>query len=131
VIAGALAVAGVLLVGGAHGPDGGGAAPRDRVIELTVPRQPAAGEAASLRVAAGVLPQGSRVLVRLADGELLGTIAPFGIRPGEKAGAYTIPLPERAVRGGTVTLHLTLELPDGASRSPTEKEIEGAELRFQ
>lgn len=128
-LANSAVIAATLLLGGARAADGVAATPR--VVVLSASRVRLPGESASVRLSAGVLPHGSRLIVRLANGELVGAISPFGVSPGERAGSYMIPLPEDAVRGGTVTLHLELELPDHTLRTPTEKEIEGGELLFQ
>lgn len=109
----------------AERPDGNG------MLTLTLPRQPAANEALVLCLSVGVLPHHARVVVHTVDGEIAGTIAPFGVRPGQKAGVYTIPVPAKAVEGDKVTLRLdVLEKGAEAARPPARAEIEEAKLAF-
>jgi hypothetical protein len=127
----ALAAIGVLGLGLLASPCFSSAEEPDRVLTLTLPRQPAANETIALRISVGVLPRRARMVVRTADGEIAGTIAPFGIRPGRDAGEYTIRVPDKAVRGDKVTLHLVvLEKDAEESRRPTCSEIKSAKLAF-
>jgi hypothetical protein len=101
------------------------------VLMLKLPRKPAADESLALRLSVGVLPQGARVVVKTPDGKIAGTVSPFGVRPGRKAGVYTIPIPATAVTGDKVILHLeVLEKGTEVGRPPTKEEIEGAEVAF-
>jgi hypothetical protein len=100
-------------------------------LTLTLPRRPAADEALSVRLTVGVLPRDARVVVRTADGQIAGTIRPFGVRSGQKAGVFTIPVPSKAVVEDKVSLRLeVLEKNAKAARAPTEAEVEHAELSF-
>ena len=113
---------------------GGGAAspvppapPATVILEL--PRPLETDETAVVRVVAGVLPRGARVVARLPDGTVVGSVTPYGVRHGEKAGAYTIALPPAVLLPGSgVTLHLTVERKGAASRPPTSREVEKVEL---
>src|SRR4051794_21400833 len=97
----------------------------DGVLTLALPRQPAADEAAVLRLSAGVLPRQARVVVRTIDGEIAGTVSPFGVHAGRKAGVHTIPIPAKAIVGDKVTLRLeVLERNAQSPRPPTCAEIE-------
>jgi hypothetical protein len=103
----------------------------DDVLTLELSRKPADGESVALRLSVGVLPQGARVVVEMLDGKIAGTVSPFGIRPGRKAGVYTIPVPDKAIGGDKVTLHLKiLEKGAKAARFPVKGEIERAEITF-
>jgi hypothetical protein len=101
----------------------------ERRIVLTLPRTPAAQEAAWLSVRVGVLPRGLRILVLSDDGKLLGSISPFAIAPGKEAGTYTIPLPDDAVKEGQVAVRLVVE-ERGVTRSPTGSEVEDVGLVY-
>ena len=67
----------------------------------------------------------------MTDQEIAGTIVPYGIRPGQKAGMHTIPLPAKAIVDKKVLLRLeVLEKGAKAARAPTRVEIEDAKLAF-
>ena len=97
-------------------------------LTLTVARAPAPGEAIRVRVSAGVLPHGARIIVRTADGKIAGAVAPYGIPPGSKAGVYTIPIPAQEVKDGKLSLSFELKDRYGSVRAPTRDEVEGAEV---
>lgn len=101
----------------------------DRVV-LTVPRAPAADEALWLNVRLGVLERGARVLVLSDDGKLLGAISPFAIVPGQKAGTYTIPLPESSVREGRVAVRVVVEEAERVTRPSRRGEVEDVALEY-
>jgi hypothetical protein len=101
----------------------------DRIV-LTLPRAPAATEAVWLSVRLGVLRRGARVLVLSDDGRLLGAISPFAIAPGDKAGAYTIPLPEGTVRDGRVAVRIVVEEREHVTRPSTRGEVEDVDLVY-
>lgn len=126
----AAAVFGVFLWGCAHGGSVGTPGGADATAyTLTLPHAPARHEAVWLRVVAGKLPPGARLIVRTSDREIVGSVAPFGVRPGQEAGVYTIPLPESAVANGK--LSLSIELEDRAARAvraPTPQEVKELSL---
>jgi len=101
----------------------------DRVV-LTLPRPPAPNESVWLSVRLGALQRGARVLVLSDDGQLLGAISPFAIPPGQKAGAYTIPLPDNAVRDGRVAVRVVVEEREHVTRSSTHGEVEDVGLVY-
>lgn len=97
-------------------------------IVLTLPRALRAGETAFVEVQVG--PIGRREIdVATASGRPLGTISPFGVRAGQDAGTYTLPLPADAIAGGRVVLRLTISQPGGAPRPPTADEVRSVTLR--
>ena len=101
------------------------------VVELTLPRAAAPGEAVRLQLNAGVLPRGARILVRTRDGALVGAASPFGAPRGQATAAtYTLPLPPEAIANGRVQLRLEVEEPGGAARPPRPGEVQGMELTF-
>jgi len=116
----------VLLLGCARS-DAAGAAKAHKSVTLALPRAASSNEALAARIRAGVLPPGARIIVRLSNGEIAGSVTPYGVRSGQKA-LYTIPLPGRAVASGRATLQLELKEEGGATRPPTDQEVEGVEL---
>ncbi|MGI8515243.1 MAG: hypothetical protein ACR2NT_08870 [Acidimicrobiia bacterium] len=130
-IGSALPVLGLLGIGLLVSPISALTVGTDGMLTLALPRQPAADEAVVLRLSVGVLPRQARVVVRTIDGEIAGTIAPFGVRPGREAGVHTIPIPAKAVVGDKVTLRFEiLERDAQAGRFPTCAEIKEAKLVF-
>ncbi|HKI18718.1 MAG TPA: hypothetical protein VKA15_12605 [Isosphaeraceae bacterium] len=100
-------------------------------LTLTLSRQPAANEMLVVQLKVGVLERGTRIVVRAIDQEIAGTIAPFGIRPGQKAGLFTVPVPGKAIANKKVSLLVeVLEKGAKAVRAATKAEIEDAKLVF-
>jgi hypothetical protein len=94
-------------------------------LVLKLPRDRRADEEVAVRVSVGDLPPGKRIIVRLKSGEIVGAITPYGILPGRKAGVSTLPIPDKAIINGEVTLRL--EVADRSTdkgRPPTVKEVE-------
>ncbi|MEM7585334.1 MAG: hypothetical protein AAF560_18235 [Acidobacteriota bacterium] len=99
-------------------------------VELELARPPAADEAVHVRVTAGVLPDGARIVARLASGEIIGAVSPYGIRAGEKAGTYAMALPRDQGLEGPVQLNFQLDIAGESPRAPTASELEAVELVF-
>ena len=100
-------------------------------VTLTMPRTPNADEAVRVELTVGVLPRDASIVVRTMDGEIAGAVSPFGVKPGEPAGVYTIPLSEAVLRDGEVSLMLELEQKNVEEvRAPSEDEFLGAELVY-
>ncbi|MFK0729762.1 MAG: hypothetical protein ACIWVG_00970 [Gloeotrichia echinulata HAB0833] len=100
-------------------------------VTLTLPRTPAHNEAVRVVVSVGILPPDAMIVVRTMDGEIAGSVSPFGVRRGQPAGVYMIPLPETAIKQGKVSLILELEQKDGGVvRAPTAQELLGVELVY-
>ncbi|CAO3357238.1 hypothetical protein [Azospirillum melinis] len=95
---------------------------------LALPHPPRQGEAAILAVTLGVLTRGQTVEVTTADGQLIGTAAPFGPQRGQGAGTVTIPVPAGALRDGRLTLRLRITASGSPPRPPTAEEV--GELRL-
>lgn len=104
-----LGVAIVALVCFAMSVTGAAAADASGVVELMLPRPPAAQEAVWLQVQPPPLARGTRLRVLTGDGVLLGAVVPFGTRPDQDSGTYTIPLPATAIVDGRVRLRLEIE----------------------
>jgi hypothetical protein len=107
--------------------------PIDSRGKLTLPlaRQPAANEMLVVQIGVGAIGQGTKIVVRVSDEETAGTIVPYGVRAGQKAGMFTIPVPANAVADKKVSLRLeVLEKGAKAARAPKRAEIEDAKLAF-
>jgi hypothetical protein len=101
----------------------------DGKLTLTLLRPPTADEMVAVRLTVGALARNARIVVRTADGEIAGTVAPFGMKPGQKAGVFTIPIPGKALTNNQVSLKLeVLEKDAKAARAATRTEIEDAKL---
>jgi hypothetical protein len=104
--------------------------PPARTVTLTLSRALRAGETATLVVSVGVVPKGARIEVTLPSGRSIGTISPYGIRPGREAGMYTIPLPSDAINGRRVCVRLSLTFA-GTRRAPAEKEVKDVRVQIR
>jgi hypothetical protein len=78
---------------------------------------------AIVQLRSGPLPRGVYIVVRAANGKIIGTVAPFGVHNGS-AGTYEFPLPAGLARDGKVTLTLTRTAYGVADRAPTQQEVE-------
>ena len=107
---------------------GAGSQPGALTLTLALPRTPAPGEAIRVRVNAGVLPHGARIIVRTVTGKIAGTVAPYGVASGQEAGTYTIPIPAEAVSNGKLSLTFELKDRHGHVRAATQNEVLGAEV---
>jgi hypothetical protein len=105
---------------------GGVAAAEEITVALPRPLQP--GETAWLNVEVGAIARGQEITVTSASGQLLGVISPFGIRAGQGAGKYTLPVPAEAIRNGQVTLRLTISELGTSPRAPTSDEVHAVTL---
>ena len=96
---------------------------------LNLPRPIAAGETAFIAVAIGAIGRAQSLDIATAEGRSLGVISPFGVRAGQDAGTYTVPIPRDAIRDGRVVLRLTIRQGDTA-RAPTPEEVRGITLNI-
>lgn len=105
---------------------------RSRTFRRELPRRPNADEAVHARISVGALRRGDTIVVRTPDGRIAGSIAPFGIRAGQKPGTYSVPIPRAAIAGRTVTLKVEVVSGgvDAAVRAPTAAEVEEVTLEF-
>jgi hypothetical protein len=96
-------------------------------LTLSLPRPLRAGETAFIEVQVGAI--GRREIdVTTAAGAPLGTISPFGVRPGQEAGTYPLPVPNDAIRNGRISIRMTISDPEGSPRVPTAEEVRGVKL---
>jgi hypothetical protein len=104
----------------------------DGKMTFQVPRASTSNEALYAQIAVGSLPRNARVIVRLKNGEIAGTIAPYGVRAGQKSGTHTIRIPANAISDGKVSLKFEVKEKDAdVVRPPKKDEIEGAVLEFR
>lgn len=95
--------------------------------EIALPRTPAAGERVVLEVELGAIGSGHEVVLRTSDGLLVGTVSPHGIKPGNAAGTYAVPVPpealRRALRDGRLRLRFLIETSGIAARPARIDEV--------
>ena len=100
-----------------------------RVVNLALPRSLTANEGVSVELKLGVLARGAEIVVETTSGKLVGVVSPYGIRAGEEAGTYTVPLPPEAISNNRVSLRLTLKQ-GREKRTPTTKQIKDVRLQI-
>ena len=100
-----------------------------RVVNLALPRDLKADEGVSVELTLGVLARGAEIVVETVSGKHVGVVSPYGIRAGEEAGTYTLPLPPEAISDNRVSLRLILQY-SGEKRTPTDKEIKDVQLKI-
>jgi hypothetical protein len=93
-----------------------------RDVTLTLPRALQPGETAFAEVQLGLLARGLEIEVTTAAGRALGVISPYGVRAGQEAGTYSLPIPSDAIVKGQVAIRLSLNQ-SGHTRAPTAKEV--------
>jgi hypothetical protein len=106
------------------------AAARQQVYELPLPRAIGPGEALAARVTVGPLKPNERIVVRTGNGEIAGSISPFGAQARQSPGVYTIPLPDTAAHGGEVRLLVEVERKNTEPRAPTADEVRHIDLVY-
>jgi hypothetical protein len=95
---------------------------------LVLPHPLRAGETAWIEVQVGPISRGRVINVTTSSGQPLGTISPFGVRMGQDAGTYTLPVPADAIRDGSVSVRLTISQAGGPPRAPTAQEVPSVKL---
>jgi len=103
---------------------------RPGIVQLVLPRQPAAQEAVWVRITVGALARGARLRVSTSDGTLIGSVASFGARRGQESASYDIPIPPSAVVDGRVQLRLEVLEAGAPARAPAAGEIEDVALLY-
>src|SRR5215212_8665910 len=112
----------LLLTGCTHAAASGASSAALKTMTLTLPRAAAADEAVHVRVTAGPLARGARIVVRLSGGEIAGSATRYGGRTDQKAGVFIIPLPPGAIRDGKIALTVEVE-EKGKRRAPKAGEV--------
>ena len=94
---------------------------------IALPRLPKPGERVYLEVDLGIIGSGQDVVVRTLDGRLVGTLSPHGIRPGNAAGTYVLPVPADMtapwIDDGHLQLRFVIERAGAAPRTATHEEV--------
>jgi hypothetical protein len=99
-----------------------------QMVTLALPHALVAGDSVWLEIQIG--PIGRReISITTLTGEPLGTISPFGIRAGQDAGTYSLPVPSDAIKDDRVSIQLRISQP-GGSRAPTAQEVQEITLRI-
>lgn len=70
-----------------------------QVQSIPLPRRPGADERVLLEVRLGRFAAGQELVLRNADGALIGTVSPHGIRHGADAGSYSVPVADAVLTG--------------------------------
>ena len=99
-----------------------------RVVNLVLPRSLNEGEGIAVELKLGVLERGDEIQVETTSGKLLGVISPYGIRSGNEAGTYTVPVPINEISNNRVSLRLTLNKHSRGKRAPTTQELRSLKL---
>lgn len=105
----------------------GRAAPQQDFV-LTLPHPLQAQERAYIEVTLGAIGSGQEIDVTTADGQELGVISPHGIRLGQAAGTYTLPVPTTAIRRDRIAIRLSVTRAGAAPRTPTPQELRDVKL---
>ena len=103
---------------------------KQQVYNLEVPRAGGPGEMLVARVTAGPLKTHQRIIIRVRNGEIAGTVSPFGAQARQGSAVYTIPLPGDAVKDGTVRLLVEVEEKNAPTRAPTAEEVREITLAY-
>lgn len=104
-----------------------GQAAAGRVETLALPHSLRAGERAWLEIQLGPLSRGARIEVQTKSGRLLGVISPYGIRRGNEAGTYTVPVPADAISDDHISVRLVLSYYE-SQRAPTLQEVKSVRV---
>jgi hypothetical protein len=82
-----------------------------------------ANETAFIEVRAGPIAHGPIIEVTTASGQPLSVVSLFGVRTGQDAGTYPLPVPQDATRDGRLSVRLAISQP--AADEPTADEMRG------
>jgi hypothetical protein len=101
---------------------------RGKAMTLVLPHPLRAGESAWIEVHVGPIQHGRQIDVTTASGEQLGLISPYGVRPGNDAGTYTLPVPPDKIRDGRISIRLTISQSGGPPRAANADEVRSVKL---
>jgi hypothetical protein len=97
--------------------------------KLLLPKDPNDERSVLLEVRVGKIGSGQEIVLRAADGMLVGTVSPHGIRPGNAAGTYVVPVPPETLahglRDGRLRLYILIERAGAAARPVRADEVLG------
>lgn len=94
---------------------------------LRLPHTLRAGEAAFVILRLGAIGPGQQVEVTTASGRELGTISPHGMKIGQAAGSYVLPVPRDAILHDRIAVRIVLT-GAGVPRAPDEQELRSVKL---
>ena len=100
-----------------------------RVVNLVLPRSLDENESVVVELKLGVLARGAEIQVETTSGRMLGVISPYGIRSGNEAGTYTVPVPLEAISNQRLSLRIILSH-NHNKRAPTTKEVRSVRLQI-
>jgi hypothetical protein len=95
---------------------------------LALPHPLHAGDVAWIEVHVGPIRRGQEIDVSTTSGRELGVISPFGVRYGQDAGTYTLPLPKDVIHNGRVSIRLTITDFGAPPRDVTTHEVHSVKL---
>jgi hypothetical protein len=95
-----------------------------REVVLDLPRPIRPGETAFVEIDVGAVARGAQIALSSGTGRELGVVSPFGARPGQDAGRFTVPVPSDAIRDGRIVVRVTIRHGD-TRRAPTDREVRG------
>lgn len=101
-----------------------------RDVTLTLPRALQPGDTAFAELQLGPLRRAQEIEVTTVAGRALGVISPYGVRAGQEAGTYTLPIPADAFVNGKVTLRLFVNYSGHTQRAPTAKEVKSVRMKI-
>jgi hypothetical protein len=101
-----------------------------REVELILPRALERGETVLVEVQLGTLPRGMEIEISTASGRELGAISPHGIRTGNEAGTYSLPIPADVFRNRHASIRLSINQPDRTRRAPTADEVKRVRVKI-
>jgi hypothetical protein len=104
--------------------------PSYRTLTLVLPHALRGDETVTLIVTLGVLPRGDEVKITTTSGRPLGVISPYGIRTGQEAGTYVVPLPSEAISGRRLSLRLSVNAA-GRQRAPAKNEVKRVRVEIE
>ncbi len=103
---------------------------KNQAYNLPLPRTTGTPEELVARVSVGPLKKDLRIIVRIRNGEIAGTIAPYGAQARQSPAVYTIPIPANAAQGSDVLLLVEVEQKGAETRPPTAQEVLGIKLVY-
>ncbi|MFY9938974.1 MAG: hypothetical protein WAK33_18980 [Silvibacterium sp.] len=106
------------------------ASSRSQAYNLPLPRTTGTPEELIARVSVGPLKRDLRIIVRIRNGEIAGTISPYGAQARQGPAVYTIPIPASAAQGDDVLLLVEVEQKGAETRPPTAQEVQGIKLAY-
>jgi len=89
-----------------------------------------AEEGVSVELKLGVLERGAAIKLETTSGRKLGTITTYGIRSGEEAGTYTVPVPPELISNNRLSLRIILDQHSRGKRAPTDQELRAVRLQI-